>query len=123
MRASLKWGNGGCFPRMSDPAARAGRPHGVLRNLVVVFVLAAAGSLVLVAADLLIGRPAKGDVFIAILNSFVALVLWRWRRLAEQNIRRSTRRQNRSQGRRSSAEPSLNPLPDAPADALYCEPS
>lgn len=78
------------FPRMSDPAARAGRPHSVLRILVVVFVLAAAGSLVLVAADLLLGRPAKGDVFIAILNSFVALVLWRWRRLAEQNIRRST---------------------------------
>jgi hypothetical protein len=55
-----------------------------------VFVLAAAGSLVLVAADLLIGRPATGDFFIAILNSFVALVLWRWRRLAEQNTRRNT---------------------------------
>ncbi|KSU70057.1 hypothetical protein AS031_18590 [Pseudarthrobacter enclensis] len=75
---------------MSDPAARAGRPYGFLRILGVVFVLAAAGSLVLVAADLLIGRPATGDVFIAILNSFVALVLWRWRRLAEQNTRRNT---------------------------------
>lgn len=68
--------------RMSDPAAR-GRLHGVLRILVVVFVLAAAGSLVLVAVDLFIGRPAMGDVFVAILNGFVALVLWR--RLAEQN--------------------------------------
>lgn len=74
--------------RMSDPAAPTGRPHGVLRILVVVFVLAAAGSLVLVAVDLFIGRPATGDVFIAILNSFVALVLWR--RLAGQNIRRNT---------------------------------
>jgi hypothetical protein len=72
---------------MSDPAARAGRPHGVLRTMVVVFVLAAAGSLVLVAVDLVIGRPATGDVFIAILNSFVALVLGRG--LAEQNIRRN----------------------------------
>ncbi|UKA75064.1 hypothetical protein [Arthrobacter sp. FW306-07-I] len=75
---------------MSDPAARDGRPHRVLRILGGVFVLAAAGSLVLVAADPLIGRPATGDVFIAILNSFVALVLCRWRRLAEQNIRRDT---------------------------------
>ena len=73
---------------MSDRAALAGRPHGVLRILVVVFGLAAAGSLVLVAVDLLIGRPAAGDVFVAVLNSFVALVLWR--RLAEQNIRRNT---------------------------------
>jgi hypothetical protein len=75
---------------MSDPAALAGRPHGVLRILAIVFGLAAAGSLVLVAADLFIGRPATGDVFIAILNSFVALVLWRWRRPAEQNIHRNT---------------------------------
>jgi hypothetical protein len=57
---------------MSDPATRP-----VLRILAVVFTVAAAGSLVLVAVDLAVGRPADGDVFIAVLNSFVAVVLWR----------------------------------------------
>ncbi|VXC19395.1 conserved hypothetical protein [Arthrobacter sp. 9AX] len=73
---------------MSDPAARAGRPQVALWILVVVFVLAAAGSLAVVALDLLVGRPAGGDVFIAVLNSVVAAVLWR--RLAEQNSRHET---------------------------------
>ena len=72
---------------MSNHASRA-RPQRVLRILVVVFVLALAGSLALVAVDLLVGRPAGGDVFIAALNSFVVVVLWR--RLAEQNSRYET---------------------------------
>jgi len=50
----------------------------VLRVLAVVFAVAAAGSLVLVAVDLVIGRPASGDVFIAFLNSVAAVMLWRW---------------------------------------------
>ena len=70
---------GGDLFRMTNPAGRAGRPHGVLSILAVAFVLAATGSLVLVVVDFLIGRPASGDVFIAILNSFVALALWRAR--------------------------------------------
>jgi hypothetical protein len=67
---------------MSDPAPRPGRPARVQRILAVVFTVAAAGSLALVAVDLMIGRPAAGDVFIAVLNSLVAVVLWR--RLSEQ---------------------------------------
>jgi len=51
----------------------------MLRILAVVFTVAAAGSLVLVAVDLAIGRPAAGDVFIAFLNSVAAVMLWRWR--------------------------------------------
>lgn len=73
---------------MSDPAQRPGLPdrvrHGkegpsprVHRILAVVFTVAAAGSVVLVGVDLVIGRPATGDVFIAILNSLAAAVLWR----------------------------------------------
>jgi hypothetical protein len=53
-----------------------------MKILAVVFTVAAVGSLVLVAADLFVGRPAGGDGFIAVLNSFVAVVLWR--RLSEQ---------------------------------------
>lgn len=64
---------------MTDPASRPGRPNGVLRILAVVFAVAAVGSLVLVAVDLAIGRPASGDVFIAFLNSVAAVMLWRWR--------------------------------------------
>ncbi|KRE64408.1 hypothetical protein [Arthrobacter sp. Soil761] len=64
---------------MIDPAPRPGRPHGVLLILAVVFSVAAVGSLVLVAVDLAIGRPASGDVFIAFLNSVAAVMLWRWR--------------------------------------------
>lgn len=64
---------------MTDPALRPGRLTGVLQILVVVFTVAAVGSLVLVAVDLAIGRPASGDVFIAVLNSVVAVMLWRWR--------------------------------------------
>lgn len=52
------------------------------RVLTVVFTVAAAGSLVLVIADLLVGRPAAGDVFIAALNSLTAVVLSR-RRLTQ----------------------------------------
>lgn len=64
---------------MIDPAPRPGRPHGVLGILAVVFAVAAIGSLVLVAVDLAIGRPAAGDVFIAFLNSAAAVMLWRWK--------------------------------------------
>lgn len=78
---------------MSDLAPRPGRPdrvrHGsgwlssrVLWILAVVFTVAAAGSLVLVAVDLVIGRPAAGDVFIAFLNGVAAVVLWR--RISDQ---------------------------------------
>jgi hypothetical protein len=42
----------------------------VLRVLAVVFTVAAAGALVLVVLDLVIGRPAAGDVFIAVLNAW-----------------------------------------------------
>jgi hypothetical protein len=43
----------------------------------VVFTVAAIGSVVLVAVDLLVGRPAAGDLFIAFLNSLTAVGLWR----------------------------------------------
>ncbi|MEW1986822.1 hypothetical protein [Pseudarthrobacter oxydans] len=64
---------------MIDPAPRPSRPHRMLRILAVVFTVTAAGSLVLVAVDLAIGRSASGDVFIAFLNSVAAVTLWRWR--------------------------------------------
>jgi hypothetical protein len=75
---------------MSAPAPRPGRPSRVphdrdwlslrvLRLLTVVFTAAAAGSLVLVAVDLLVARPAARDTFVAFLNSLAALVLRRWR--------------------------------------------
>jgi len=72
---------------MSKRTPRAGRPEPA-RILLVVFVLALAGSLALVAVDLIVSRAAGGDVFIAGLNSFVVLMLWR--RLAEQNNRHET---------------------------------
>ncbi|PTT69090.1 hypothetical protein [Arthrobacter sp. HMWF013] len=48
-----------------------------LKILTVVFTVAAVGSMVLVAADLLVGRPAAGDLFIAFLNSLAAVALLR----------------------------------------------
>ena len=74
---------------MSDQpqhSSRPGRvPHGagmeesprVLKFLAVVFTVAAAGSLTLVALDLVIGRPAAGDIFITVLNALAAFLLWR----------------------------------------------
>jgi hypothetical protein len=70
---------------MSDRALFRSFPQGALRILVVVFVLAAAGSVALVAVDLLVGRTAAGDVFIAVINNIVATVLWRG--LAKQGNR------------------------------------
>ncbi|WP_284986807.1 hypothetical protein [Arthrobacter sp. fls2-241-R2A-172] len=51
--------------------------HRWLLSLAVVFTIAAAGSLLLVATDLLIGRPPAGDLFVACLNVLAAVVLWR----------------------------------------------
>jgi hypothetical protein len=44
----------------------------------VLFTVAATASLVLVAIDVFIGRPAAGDLFIAGLNALAAVVLWRF---------------------------------------------
>jgi hypothetical protein len=55
----------------------------VLRLLAVVFTVAAVGSLMLVAVDMVVGRSAAGDVFIAFLNCLAAVVLWR--RVLEQS--------------------------------------
>ncbi|WP_286138842.1 hypothetical protein [Arthrobacter sp. OV608] len=49
----------------------------VRRVLAVVFTVAAIGSVVLVAVDLIVGRPAAGDLFIAFLNSLATVWLWR----------------------------------------------
>jgi hypothetical protein len=49
----------------------------VLLVLAVVFTLAAAGALALVVLDLVITRPAAGDVFITALNALAAFLLWR----------------------------------------------
>ncbi|MCQ6270980.1 hypothetical protein M8J71_10845 [Pseudarthrobacter sp. R1] len=73
---------------MSDPAPHPGRgsearrgsawPSPLVRRvLAVVFTVAAIGSVVLVAVDLIVGRPAAGDLFIAFLNTLTAVVLWR----------------------------------------------
>jgi len=43
----------------------------------VVFTVAALGSVVLVVVDLVISRPAAGDLFIVFLNGLVAVILWR----------------------------------------------
>jgi hypothetical protein len=56
--------------------------------MLVVFVLAAAGSVALVVVDLVVGRFAAGDVFIAVLNSLVAAILWR--RLAGHSSQNKT---------------------------------
>ena len=73
---------------MTEPAprdhrtGRAGRgawldsPR-VLQVLAMVFTIAAAGALALVVLDLVIARPAAGDVFITVLNALAAFLLWR----------------------------------------------
>jgi hypothetical protein len=48
-----------------------------MKVLALVFTGAAIGSVVLVAVDLVVGRPAAGDLFIAFLNSLAAVALWR----------------------------------------------
>jgi hypothetical protein len=70
---------------MSDPAPPSDDPGGsgavsplVWRILIAVFSVAAVGSVVLVAVDLAVGRPAAGDVLIAVLNNLAAAVFWRW---------------------------------------------
>jgi hypothetical protein len=73
---------------MSNPAPHLGRgsearrgsawPSPLVRQvLAVVFTVAATGSVALVAVDLIVGRPAAGDLFIAFLNTLTAVVLWR----------------------------------------------
>ena len=73
---------------MSDPAPHLGRRNEARRAtawksrrsrriLVVVFTVAAVGSVVLVGVDLVVGRPAAGDLFVAFLNALAAVVLWR----------------------------------------------
>ena len=42
-----------------------------------VFSIAAIGSVALVVVDLVLGRPAAGDLFIAFLNSLAAVALRR----------------------------------------------
>ena len=54
-------------------------PTKVFLVLAIVFSATAVGSLALVAVDLVIGRPAAGDVFIAGLNGAMAAVFWVWR--------------------------------------------
>ena len=74
---------------MSDPAPHLGRGSAAERGsawksprtrrvLAAVFTVAAVGSVVLVAVDLIVGRPPAGDLFIAFLNSLTAVALWRW---------------------------------------------
>ena len=72
---------------MSDPAPRPGH-NGEARRasawmsprtrrvLAVVFTVAALGSVVLVVVDLVVGRPAAGDLFIVVLNGLAAVILW-----------------------------------------------
>ena len=48
-----------------------------MKVLALVFTGAAIGSVVLVAVDLVVGRPAAGDLFIAFLNGLAAVALWR----------------------------------------------
>ncbi|TLM83659.1 hypothetical protein FDW83_09375 [Pseudarthrobacter sp. NamE2] len=73
---------------MSDRAPRPGRSGEAgrasawkspraWRVLAVMFSVAAIGSVVLVVVDLVLGRPAAGDLFIAFLNSLAAVALWR----------------------------------------------
>lgn len=69
---------------MSAPATRNDRGRAILRVLVVVFTAAAVASLILVAIDVAVGRPAAGDVFIASLNCLAAGVLWRVTRQAKR---------------------------------------
>jgi len=73
---------------MSDPAPHPGQSSETRRAsawtsaricqvLAVVFTVAALGSVVLVVVDLVISRPAAGDLFIVFLNGLVAVILWR----------------------------------------------
>lgn len=54
-------------------------PPKLLLVLAVIFSTATVGSLALVAVDLVIGRPAAGDVYVADLNGAMAAVFWVWR--------------------------------------------
>ncbi|WP_181405883.1 hypothetical protein [Pseudarthrobacter phenanthrenivorans] len=47
-----------------------------MKILTVVFSVAAVASGVLVAVDLIVGRPAAGDIYIAVLNGVVAAACW-----------------------------------------------
>ncbi|MDF2048938.1 hypothetical protein [Arthrobacter sp. Cr_A7] len=65
-------------PGHSDKARRASAwtsPR-TCRALAVVFTVAALLSVVLVVVDLVIGRPAAGDLFIVFLNGLAAVILW-----------------------------------------------
>ena len=72
---------------MSDPAPRPGHSSEAraasawlsprtCRVLAVVFTVVALGSVLLVVVDLLVGRPAAGDLFIVFLNGLAAVILW-----------------------------------------------
>ncbi|WP_285320712.1 hypothetical protein [Pseudarthrobacter sp. lyk4-40-TYG-27] len=72
---------------MSDPAPHLGHGNEARRAcawksrrfrrvLVVVFTVAAVGSVVLVGVDLVVSRPAAGDLFIVFLNGLAAVILW-----------------------------------------------
>lgn len=69
-------------PAAQHPSGRGGQPRSGLgysriqRILALVFTAAAAACWMLVAADLVVGRPAGGDVFIAALNTLAAAALW-----------------------------------------------
>jgi hypothetical protein len=58
---------------MKAPLPAQSRPNRVLRFLAVVLTAVAVGSVVLVAVDMVVGRPAAGDVYIAFLNSLAAV--------------------------------------------------
>jgi len=59
-----------------------------MKILAVMFTVAAAGSVVLVVVDLIVGRSAAGDLFIAFLNSLAAVALW-WLSSVEERKRQS----------------------------------
>ena len=70
---------------MSDPAPRPGHSSearratawtSICQVLAVVFTVAALGSVVLVVVDLVVSRPAAGDLFIVFLNGLAAVILW-----------------------------------------------
>jgi len=69
-------------PEAQHPGGRSGRQRTgpdysrLKRILALIFTAAAAGCWVLVAVDLVVGRPAGGDVFIAALNTVAAAAFW-----------------------------------------------